>query len=150
MERGKVLHIKALAVSELRNKAGEKEVFFELNGQLRTVLVKDKSVAEVCFARVLLKYLVSLTLFSFLQTIISNPKAAKGVKGSVGAPMPGTVIDIRVKEGDRVIKGQPLIVLSAMKMEMVVQSPISGKVKKVYAMKEMKLEGDDLILEIDP
>lgn len=85
-----------------------------------------------------------------LQTIISNPKATKGVKGSVGAPMPGTVIDIRVKEGDKVVKGQPLIVLSAMKMEMVVQSPISGKVKKVYANKEMKVEGDDLIVDIEP
>lgn len=64
--------------------------------------------------------------------------------------MPGTVIDIRVKEGDKVVKGQPLIVLSAMKMEMVVQSPISGRVKKVFAVKEMKVEGDDLIVEIDP
>lgn len=47
IEKGKTLHIKTLAVSENRTKQGEKEVFFELNGQLRTVLVKDKSVAEV-------------------------------------------------------------------------------------------------------
>lgn len=83
-----------------------------------------------------------------LQTIISNPKAKKGVKESVGAPMPGTVMDIRVKDGDTVVKGQPLVVLSAMKMEMVVQSPMNGKVKKVYATKDMKVEGDDLILEL--
>ena len=129
LQKGKVLHIKALAVSETRTKAGEREVFFELNGQLRTVLVKDKSVAE---------------------TIISNPKARKGVKGSVGAPMPGTVIDIRVKEGDNIEKGQPLIVLSAMKMEMVVQAPVSGTVKSISATKDMKLEGEDLICEIEP
>ena len=49
LQKGKMLHIKALAVSELRNKSGEKEVFFELNGQLRTVLVKDKAVAEVSY-----------------------------------------------------------------------------------------------------
>jgi pyruvate carboxylase len=83
------------------------------------------------------------------QTIISNPKAKKGVRESVGAPMPGSVIDIRVKEGDAVLKGQPLVVLSAMKMEMVVQSPMAGKVKKVYATKDMKVEGDDLILELE-
>lgn len=64
--------------------------------------------------------------------------------------MPGTVIDVRVKEGDKVEKGQPLIVLSAMKMEMVVQSPVSGTVKKIIAEKDMKLAGDDLIMEITP
>lgn len=64
--------------------------------------------------------------------------------------MPGTVIDVRVKEGQKVGKGQPLIVLSAMKMEMVVQSPVSGKVKKIHVSKDMKLEGDDLVVEIEP
>jgi len=71
------------------------------------------------------------------------------VKGSVGAPMPGTVIVVRVKEGDVVKKGQPLVVLSAMKMEMVVQAPVSGKIKKIVATKDMKVEGNDLILEIE-
>lgn len=63
--------------------------------------------------------------------------------------MPGTVISVKVNVGDKVAKGQPLIVLSAMKMEMVVQSPVSGTVKRIVAEKDMKLEGDDLILDID-
>lgn len=63
--------------------------------------------------------------------------------------MPGTVIDVRVKEGDQVKKGQPLIVLSAMKMEMVVQSPVNGIIKTILAVKDMKVEGGDLVLEID-
>ena len=95
-------------------------------------------------------------MFSFLivlspnlQEVKSNPKAIKGVKGSVGAPMPGTVIDVKVKEGDKVVKGQPLIVLSAMKMEMVVQSPVSGTIKSVVAEKDMKVQGDDLIMDIE-
>jgi pyruvate carboxylase len=71
------------------------------------------------------------------------------VKGSVGAPMPGTVVAVRVKEGDKVEKGQPLIVLSAMKMEMIVQSPVAGTIKKIVAKKDMKLEGDDLIMDIE-
>ncbi|KAI1295665.1 Pyruvate carboxylase, mitochondrial [Halotydeus destructor] len=128
LEKGKTLHIKTLAVSETRTSTGEKEVFFELNGQLRSVLIKDKAVSE---------------------QILTNAKARKGVKGSVGAPMPGTVIEVRVKPGDKVKKGQPLIVLSAMKMEMVVQAPVSGTVKEIVAAKDMKLEGEDLILEID-
>lgn len=57
--------------------------------------------------------------------------------------------DIRVKEGDRVEKGQPLVVLSAMKMEMVVQATKAGIVKSVQVTNGMKLEGDDLILTLE-
>lgn len=78
-----------------------------------------------------------------------HPKALKDVKGQVGAPMPGKVIDIKVKEGGQVEKGHPLCVLSAMKMETVVNSPVTGTVKKIYVKPEMSLEGDDLILEIE-
>lgn len=46
LERGKTLHIKALALGDL-NKAGQREVFFELNGQLRSVLVKDTLAMKV-------------------------------------------------------------------------------------------------------
>lgn len=79
-----------------------------------------------------------------------HPKASKSNKGEVGAPMPGSVMDIRVKVGDKVEKGAPLVVLSAMKMEMIVQSPIAGIVKQVDISVGMKLEGDDLLLTIEP
>ncbi|XP_064483747.1 pyruvate carboxylase, mitochondrial-like isoform X2 [Ornithodoros turicata] len=127
LEKGKTLHIKTLAVSANVTEEGEREVFFELNGQLRSVFVKDLTLSE---------------------EIVVHPKANKDVKGSVGAPMPGTVLDVRVKEGDTVKKGDPLVVLSAMKMEMVVQAPIAGKVKSISVTKEMKLQGDDLLVEI--
>lgn len=127
LERGKILHIKALALGDL-NKAGQREVFFELNGQLRSILVKDtQAMKEMHF----------------------HPKALKDVKGQIGAPMPGQVVDIKVKTGDKIEKGQQLCVLSAMKMETVVNSPLSGIVKKVYIKPSMHLEGDDLLLEIE-
>uniref|UniRef100_A0A3Q1MIC2 Pyruvate carboxylase n=2 Tax=Bos TaxID=9903 RepID=A0A3Q1MIC2_BOVIN len=127
LERGKTLHIKALAISDL-NRAGQRQVFFELNGQLRSILVKDtQAMKEMHF----------------------HPKALKDVKGQIGAPMPGKVIDIKVAAGAKVTKGQPLCVLSAMKMETVVTSPVEGTVRKVHVTKDMTLEGDDLILEIE-
>lgn len=78
-----------------------------------------------------------------------HPKASKSNKGQVGAPMPGTVMEVRVKEGDKVEKGAPLVVLSAMKMEMVVQAPVAGIVKSVDVNVGMKLEGEDLLLTLE-
>ncbi|RNA12573.1 pyruvate mitochondrial-like [Brachionus plicatilis] len=126
IEKGKTLRVKLLAVGDLKN--GEREVFFELNGQLRSLLVKDKSVQK---------------------DLKAQPKAVKGRKGSIGAPMPGTVIDVKCKEGDMVNKGDTLVVLSAMKMETVVKSPVSGKIVKLAVQNGQKLEGDDLLVEID-
>lgn len=63
--------------------------------------------------------------------------------------MPGTVMEVRAKVGDTVEKGTPLVVLSAMKMEMVVQAPRAGKVKSVSINVGMKLEGDDLLLTLE-
>jgi len=83
------------------------------------------------------------------QEIHVHPKALKGVKGSVGAPMPGVVLDVKVKVGDKVEQGQQLMVLSAMKMEMVVQSPVTGVIKSISVEPGMKLEGDDLLLDIE-
>jgi len=48
IERGKTLHIVVLAKGDL-NKQGEREVFFELNGQMRTMLVKDKEALKVVY-----------------------------------------------------------------------------------------------------
>ncbi|KAM7377445.1 hypothetical protein PAMA_013975 [Pampus argenteus] len=127
LERGKILHIKALALGDL-NKAGQREVFFELNGQLRSVLVKDT---------------VAMKEMKF------HPKAQKSIKGQVGAPMPGKVLEVKVEVGAKVEKGQPLCVLSAMKMETVVNSPMTGTIKAVHVTTDASLEGDDLILEIE-
>lgn len=47
IERGKTLDIKTLAVSDEMTAAGEREVFFELNGQLRSVFIKDENASKV-------------------------------------------------------------------------------------------------------
>lgn len=83
------------------------------------------------------------------QELHIHPKAQKTIKGEVGAPMPGAVIEIRVAEGDRVEKGAALVVLSAMKMEMVVQAPVTGIVKSLAVSTGMRLEGEDLLMTIE-
>lgn len=128
IERGKTLDIKTLAVSDEMTAAGEREVFFELNGQLRSVFIRDEQASK---------------------EMKIHPKAVKGDKNQVGAPMPGTVLTIKVKEGDHVEKGQLIAVLSAMKMEMIVQAPRAGEIKSVSITNGQKLEGDDLICTIE-
>lgn len=63
--------------------------------------------------------------------------------------MTGVISEIKCKVGDIVAKGQPLVVLSAMKMEMVVQSPISGKIKSINVTKDQKVEAEDLVLKLE-
>ncbi|XP_055345937.1 pyruvate carboxylase, mitochondrial-like [Paramacrobiotus metropolitanus] len=126
IERGKTLQIKVLAISDLTAK-GEREVFFELNGQFRSVFIPDTKARK---------------------TINIHPKAQKGKREQVGSPMLGTILEIPVKEGDVVEKGQPVAVLSAMKMEMVVQAPYAATVKKVHVAAGTKVEADDLLVEL--
>jgi 3-methylcrotonyl-CoA carboxylase alpha subunit len=70
--------------------------------------------------------------------------------GNMQSPMPGKVIDIKVKEGDRVRRGQPVIVLEAMKMEHTIVAPSDGTIKKVkFAVGELVDEAVELV-EFEP
>lgn len=62
------------------------------------------------------------------------------------APMPGKLVQVMVKPGDAVEKGQPLVVLEAMKMEHTVKAPRAGKIAAVrYAAGEQVEEGTALV-----
>ncbi len=66
--------------------------------------------------------------------------------GAVRSPLPGKIIDLRVKAGDKVERGQPLLVLEAMKMEHTLTAPADGTVKSVrYTVGEQVAEGAELI-----
>ena len=66
--------------------------------------------------------------------------------GAVRSPLPGKIIDLRVKAGDKVARGQPLLVLEAMKMEHTLTAPADGTVKSVrYAVGEQVAEGAELV-----
>ncbi|MFI3318040.1 MAG: biotin/lipoyl-containing protein [Rikenellaceae bacterium] len=74
------------------------------------------------------------------------PAAVAAGEQAVNSPLPGVVIDIRVKEGDAVEAGQTLLVLEAMKMENNIDSPAAGVVKSIKARTgDSVLEGDILI-----
>ena len=74
----------------------------------------------------------------------SKPAAGKsGVK----SPLPGVILDIKVKEGDEVKKGQTVLILEAMKMENSINADKDGKVTAINVSKgESVLEGTDLVI----
>ena len=71
------------------------------------------------------------------------------VIGGLIAPMPGKVVDLKVKVGDKVSKGDPVVILEAMKMEHQVNAPEAGKVREIYIKKEQQLDNGALLMIVD-
>lgn len=69
--------------------------------------------------------------------------SAKEIK----APMPGLIIDIKVKEGDEVKKGDPVLILEAMKMENILKTPGDGIVKKIKIKKGESVEKNQVLIQ---
>lgn len=67
----------------------------------------------------------------------------------MAAPIPGAVTKIHVKEGQDVKKGQPLLVLEAMKMQTTVNSPVEGKVKEILVKTGKTVEPKDLLATLE-
>jgi pyruvate carboxylase len=128
IERGKLLIVKLTAIGDVRDD-GQREVFFELNGQPRSILVADASV---------------------VQETVTRERAKPDDPGSVGAPMPGVVIELRTEVGKTLAAGDALVVLSAMKMETVVGAPIAGTVERIAVGVGDSLGAGDLLVEITP
>jgi biotin carboxyl carrier protein len=65
----------------------------------------------------------------------------------IKAPMPGMVLNILVKEGDEVKKGDPILILEAMKMENILKSPSDGVIKRIAAVKGTAVEKGQLLIQ---
>jgi len=76
-----------------------------------------------------------------------RPKASK--EGHLTSSMPGTVVEIMVKAGDKVKAGDPVLVIEAMKMENEVPAPVSGTVRAVNVAKGDSVNPDEALVEIE-
>ena len=109
--------------------SGHRTVFFELNGQPRTVRVTDQTAAA---------------------SGKSHRKADDGNPGHVGAPMPGLIVGVTVQPGQRVQRGERLFIIEAMKMETAVYAEVSGEVEEVAIDAGHRVETHDLIIMLRP
>jgi pyruvate carboxylase len=127
IERGKTLILKFLTVGD-PHPDGNRQVFFELNGQPREVLVLDRSLAK---------------------QVEKRPKADAGNPLHVGAPMPGLVVSMLAVAGEEVAAGQKLFTLEAMKMETTVCAERAGRVAEVLVGTGMQVDAGDLLVRLE-
>lgn len=128
LEPGKTLVVSLEARSE-PDEDGNVTVYWKLNGQNRQVVVADRSLQKEGEQR---------------------RRADPAVAGEVGAPMPGRVIVLHVREGQAVAEGEPLLTLEAMKMETIVRAPMAGVVRELCTDVKAAVKAQDLLVVVDP
>ncbi|MFC0811742.1 pyruvate carboxylase [Paracoccus panacisoli] len=127
IDPGKTLEIRLLTVGETDD-AGEAKVFFELNGQPRSVRVPNRSVKARAAARV---------------------KADPANPAHIGAPMPGVVASVAVQPGASVKPGDLLLTIEAMKMETGIHADRAAVVKAVHVAPAQQIDAKDLLIELE-
>ena len=126
IDKGKSLILRYLAKSEI-NSNGKCSVFFEINGQPRTIDIENKE---------------------FSKNITQRSKSDDNNSDQIGSPLPGQVAKIFVEAGNKVIKGDKLLIIEAMKMETTINAEKSGTVKLVNVSTGDNVETKDLLIEI--
>ena len=127
IEEGKSLIVKFMTVDG-GNANGYRTVSFELNGQPRDAAVLDKSLSDEAATRA---------------------KADPDNLKHVGSTMPGMVVTVAVKVGDKIRKGDKLITLEAMKMETTINAELDATVAKVNVSPGIQVETGDLMVEFE-
>jgi pyruvate carboxylase len=126
IDPGKTLEVRLQAVGETSDE-GEVRVFFELNGQPRTIRVPNRAAAARTLAR---------------------PKAEAGNPAHVGAPMPGVVASVAAQAGRAVRAGDLLLTIEAMKMETGIHAERDGTVRAVHVQPGAQIDAKDLLVEL--
>ncbi|HBQ37324.1 MAG TPA: pyruvate carboxylase, partial [Rhodobacteraceae bacterium] len=127
IDPGKTLEIRLQAVGET-NEDGDVKVFFELNGQPRSIMVPNRLIKS--------------------QTA-QRPKAEEGNANHIGAPMPGVVATIAVSAGQEIHEGDLLLTIEAMKMETGIHAERDAVVKAVHVHAGGQIDAKDLMIELE-
>lgn len=119
---------------------GGKPYFIRIDGRLEETLVQPIREIEV-----------GETVESIPSEGIIGGKRPKAVDmGDVSSPMPGKVVSLKVSPGDKVKKGDVLLVIEAMKMENEIHSPIDGTVGEIYVREGDQINPEECLIKIIP
>ncbi len=80
---------------------------------------------------------------------LTGRKKTEKKEGDLNSPISGTVVTIKVKQGNQVKKDDVILVIEAMKMEYLIRAPYNGEVKKVYFKEKDQIEIGQLTAEIE-
>ncbi|NKX43834.1 pyruvate carboxylase [Roseicyclus persicicus] len=127
IDPGKTLVVQLQAVGETTDD-GEVKVFFELNGQPRTIRVPNRKIAG---------------------TAVKRAKAETGNPNHIGAPMPGVVASVAVTAGSKIKTGDLLLTIEAMKMETGLHAERDATVKAVHVSPGGQIDAKDLLIELE-
>jgi pyruvate carboxylase len=126
IERGKTLIIRFVNVSE-PEKDGRRIITYELNGMTRETFIADKSLAMKVKVRT--------------KANLTDPK-------QIAAPIPGLIATIAVTPGQKVSKGEKLLMMEAMKMQTTVSAPLEGVVDEILVAIGDTVESKDLLMKL--
>ena len=127
LDKGKTLLITLDSIGRANNE-GMVTIYFKVNGQGRTVQIKDQNIKV---------------------NVIENIKVDKGDVCQVGAPLQGLLSTILVKSGEKITKNQPLFIIEAMKMETTITATENGVIKNIVLKEGTMVNSDDLILQLN-
>lgn len=82
--------------------------------------------------------------------LVRKNAGGRKADGRVKPPMPGKVVEVKVKEGQEVKEGDVLCVLEAMKMQNDLKSPVAGKVTRVHVQDGANVEATTILIEVEP
>jgi biotin carboxyl carrier protein len=112
------------------------------------VVSADAQTKTFCFKINGKKYVVDLKdKFDLLLEKMGMNNSSANKINSIKAPMPGLIIDLRVKEGDQVKTGDALLILEAMKMENIIKASGDSIVKSVKVKKGESVEKNQVLIE---
>jgi biotin carboxyl carrier protein len=135
----------------LGDKTIEVEILHAQNGKLDLLIDGERVTAYVSSDKA--RRWVTIHGQTFVLTKSSGARKSGGghhhAAGELTAPMPGQVRAVNVNEGEAVVKGQTLMVLEAMKMEIRIQSPTDGVVKAVHVRQGQTVEREQALALVE-